>query len=99
MWLVRSICLGMVMIIAVDVANAEPECNDRDAVVASDTLAKKLFKAAVVFHPALVLKRHWPSRQKEVASYIQAGEKKYSIYTLVSPDCQAHFIKRTRQND
>jgi len=75
------------------------ECRDRDAWAASDTLAKSYFKSPKIFHPAKVLKRHWPSKHKEVASYVQIGNYKYSIFTLVDLDCQARFIKRTRQND
>ncbi len=75
------------------------ECLDRDAKAASDDKAKSYFKTAEIFHPARVLKVHHPSRQKEVASYVKTGKKYYSIFTLVNEDCQAHFIKRTRQGD
>jgi hypothetical protein len=54
---------------------------------------------AEIFHPARVLKVHHPSRRKEVASYVKTGEKHYSIFTLIDADCNARFIKRTRQGD
>jgi hypothetical protein len=78
---------------------AYAECLDRDAKAASNDKAKSYFKTAEIFHPARVLKVHHPSRQKEVASYVKTGKKYYSIFTLVNEDCQAHFIKRTRQGD
>lgn len=80
--------------------HALPVCSDRDAKVASDDLALGFFRQqGNVFHPARVLKKHSPSRAKEVASYIEVGERRYSIFTLVDVECQARFIKRTRQND
>ncbi|MCT7357644.1 hypothetical protein [Thalassolituus pacificus] len=78
---------------------AYAECLDRDAKAASDEKAKAYFKVAEIFHPARVLKVHHPSRRKEVASYVKTGEKHYSIFTLIDADCNARFIKRTRQGD
>lgn len=73
------------------------ECRDLDAKAASDALAKSYFKAPSVFHRAKVMKVHSPSGDKEVASYVEANGKKYSIFTLVSSDeCKARFIKRNR---
>lgn len=78
---------------------AYAECLDRDAKAAADDKATGYFKKAEIFHPARVLKVHHPSRRKEVASYVKTGEKRYSIFTLVDDDCNARFIKRTRQGD
>jgi len=69
-------------------AFALPVCPDRDAKSASDVKALSYFR-----------KQHHPSRDKEVASYVKVGDKHYSIFTLVNPDCEARFIKRTRQGD
>jgi hypothetical protein len=74
-------------------------CRDRDAWAASDALAQSFFKEVEVFRQARVLKVHHPSRRKEVASYIKAGERRYSIFTLVDEECRATFRKRTRQRD
>lgn len=79
---------------------ALPVCADRDAKASSDEKALSYFrKQGEIFHPARVLKRHNTSRHKEVASYVQFGDKKYSIFTVVDIDCRARFIKRTRQGD
>ncbi len=79
-------------------AIAAPVCRDADAKVASDEASLAFFrKQGSVFRPAKVLKVHSPSRNKEVASYIQVGERHYTIFSLVRPDCEARFIKRTRQ--
>lgn len=81
-------------------ALALPVCPDRDAKSASDDKALSYFrKQGEIFHVARVLKKHHPSRDKEVASYVKVGDKHYSIFTLVNPDCEARFIKRTRQGD
>ncbi|MDF1763720.1 MAG: hypothetical protein P1U57_09945 [Oleibacter sp.] len=79
---------------------ALPECPDFKAKEASDALALAFFKSqGEVFHPTHVLKKHHPSRDKEVVSYIKNKERYYSIFSLVNADCDARFIKRTRQND
>jgi hypothetical protein len=75
------------------------ECRGKDAMAASEALAKGYFKDALIFHPSRVLKVHSPSGKREVASYVQTGDKRYSIFTLVSEQCEARFIKRTRQKD
>ena len=74
-------------------------CRDRDAWAASDALALRFFREAQVFKQARVLKVHHPSGRKEVASYIQNGDKRYSIFNLVGPDCVAVYRKRTRHGD
>ncbi|MEK9711183.1 MAG: hypothetical protein VW258_01315 [Thalassolituus sp.] len=75
-------------------------CSDFDAKAASDDKALSYFRQqGEIFHPARVLKKHNTSRHKEVASYVRFGEKRYSIFTLVDVDCNARFIKRTRQGD
>lgn len=78
---------------------ATAECRDRDAIAAGEEHARSYFKKADVFHPGRVLKVHHPSRHKEVAAYVQTGDKRYSIFTLVDENCRARFIKRTRQGD
>lgn len=80
-------------------ARAEESCTDQKAVQASDALGKQYFRDGKVFHKGKVFKHHSPSGIREVASYIQTGELRYSIFTLVDPACKARFMKRTRQND
>jgi hypothetical protein len=82
------------------VVEAEPVCSDRDAISASNDKALSYFgKQGEIFHVARVLKVHHPSRHKEVASYVKIRAKRYSIFTLVDVDCNARFIKRTRQTN
>ncbi|MGB0503328.1 MAG: hypothetical protein ACPGGD_04715 [Thalassolituus sp.] len=92
-----------VLILTLSVAmpiQALPVCADRDAKIASDEYALGLFrKQGEIFHPSRVFKRHHTSRHKEVGSYVKVKEKHYSIFTLVDTDCNARFIKRTRQGD
>lgn len=76
------------------------ECRDIDAIAAGEALAKSYFNAPKIFHSGRVLKVHHPSRHKEVSAYVQTGDgRHYSIFSLVDENCQARFIKRTRQND
>jgi len=79
--------------------NTHAECRDLDAIAAANRKAVSFFKNAEVFHPAVIQKIHHPSRKKEVASYIKAGKKRYSIFTLVDQDCLVEFRKRSRQGD
>ncbi len=75
--------------------SAWAECPDYKAKNAADTLSKAfLGKNSSVFQPAVVLKRHHPSRQKEVASYIKAGNQYYTMFSIVNGSCKAFFIKR-----
>ncbi len=75
--------------------NALAECPDYEAKSAADKLSKVfLGKNSSVFQPAVVLKRHHPSRQKEVASYIKAGKQYYTMFSIVNGNCKAFFIKR-----
>ncbi|TDO99987.1 hypothetical protein DFP79_1006 [Marinomonas balearica] len=62
---------------------------------ASDKYSEALMNGEV-FKRAKVLKRHHPSKRKEVASHIKAGDLYYTVYTLVSNECSAHMIKRTQ---
>lgn len=74
---------------------AAAECPDFKAKNAADLLSKAfLGKNSSVFQPAVVLKRHHPSRQKEVASYIKAGKQYYTMFSIVNGNCKAFFIKR-----
>ena len=73
------------------------ECRDSDDRSAADAKALSLYPNASVFKAARVLKRHHPSRNKEVASYIQIDNKHYSVFTLVFDGCRAEFRKRTRR--
>ncbi len=79
------------------ISNAQ--CRDADAIAAGEGLAQSYFKDSEVFHRGFVQKVHNPSGHKEVAAYVKTGNKHYSIFSLVDENCQAKFIKRTRQND
>lgn len=94
------ICFLPVILFTVVPVQALPVCADRDAKAASDDYALGLFnKQGDVFRPARVFKRHNTTRHKEVVSYVAVKEKHYSIFTVVDVDCEARFIKRTRQGD
>ena len=85
------------LLVALPVQALDP-CRDQAAKDASDQKALSFFgKQGEIFHPAKVLKLHSPTRVKEVASYVKFGEKRYSIFNVVTPDCRAIFRKRTRQ--
>jgi hypothetical protein len=87
-----------VLLLAVAMS-AAAECRDRDAMAASDDLAQRLMLKDEIFNTAKVLKVHHPTKRKEIASYIKAGQRYYSIFTLVDEDCNAVFRKRTRWYD
>ena len=73
------------------------ECSDFDAKLAADKAGQKLMEGKT-FKNALVLKKHLPSKRKEVASYVyvKADDLYYSVFFLVNSDCKTQFIKRTR---
>ncbi|PYF84892.1 MULTISPECIES: hypothetical protein [Marinomonas] len=70
------------------------ECSDFDAKLAADKLAQDYIDGKS-FRPALVLKKHLPSKRKEVASYIKTDDLYYTVYSLVNSNCTAKIIKRT----
>lgn len=73
----------------------QKECPDHQAKMAADQLARAfLGKKSEVFQQAIVLKRHHPSLQKEVASYIKADNQYYTMFSIVNSGCTAFFIKR-----
>lgn len=73
---------------------AKAECSDYNAKAASNK-ATEAFMHGKVFREAVVLKVHRPSKTKEVASYIKAGDLYYTVFTLVNTKCQVGIIKRT----
>ena len=92
--------IPLILVLTAWPVQAIEPCRDQAAKDASDDKALSFFrKQGDIFHPAKVLKMHHPSRIKEVASYVKFGEKRYSIFNLVTPDCRAVFRKRTRQGD
>lgn len=52
-----------------------------------------LGKDTEIFQRAVVLKRHHPSHQKEVASYAKAGGKYYTMFFIIDNNCKAFYIK------
>src|SRR5690554_1258809 len=75
------------------------ECRDINAIPAGEALAQSYFKSSEIFHRGFVQKVHNPSGRKEVAAYVKTGDRHYSVFSLVDENCEAKFIKRTRQND
>jgi hypothetical protein len=92
----RIVDLFGLLLLYFSAADALAACSDQDAKAAADVYAQSYFKTSQIFYPAKVLKKHSPSGEKEVASYLEANGKKYSIYTLITAECSARFIKRTR---
>ncbi|RNF75022.1 hypothetical protein EBI01_03600 [Marinomonas rhizomae] len=72
------------------------ECSDYDAKLAADKAAEK-YMSGKTFKNSLVLKRHLPSKRKEVASYVyvKADDLYYTIFSLVNSQCKIQIIKRT----
>ena len=71
------------------------ECDDRSAKEAAMDASEGLL-GGESFRVPLVLKRHHPSKRKEVATYFQRGDLYYTLFWLVDGDCRANFIKRTQ---
>lgn len=72
------------------------ECLDPDAKAAADKSAQQ-YVSGKTFKTARVLKKHLPSKRKEVASYVyvKADDLYYTVYALVNSQCNAAIIKRT----
>ena len=70
------------------------ECADADAIESANIAAQDLL-AGEVFLPGKVLKKHHPSKRKEVASYIKNINLHYTVFSLVNQDCESKVIKRT----
>ncbi len=71
------------------------ECSDRNAIEAAMSASSSLM-GGDSFRKPRVLKRHHPSKRKEVATYFRSGDLYYSLFWLVSDNCKAGFIKRTQ---
>ena len=94
-----SIIFSGILLTQSSVANAVDACSDTDATAASESLAQSFFQQSELFEKSRVLKEHSPSHKKEVVSYVKTQDRSYSIFTLVNTQCEAYFVKRTRQND
>lgn len=71
------------------------ECSDRESMEKADAGSKAfLGDETEIFQRAVVLKRHHPGYQKEVASYAKAGGQFYTMFFIIDPNCKAFFIKR-----
>jgi len=73
------------------------ECSDFDTKLEADKSAQS-FVAGKIFKNALILKKHLPSKRKEVASYVyvKADDLYYTVFSLVNSKCEAKIIKRTK---
>lgn len=71
------------------------ECSDRNAITAAMNASETLMGGDSFRRPQ-VLKRHHPSKRKEVATYFASGDLYYTLYWIVSDNCEAAFIKRTQ---
>lgn len=99
----QQLILGMVLFVFFSLPSLSfAECTDEKAKKAGNDKALGYFKKAELLplHPTRIQKRHHPSKNKEVASYVKLADGRiYVIFTLVKANCVAHFRKRTRQND
>ncbi|WP_235890083.1 hypothetical protein [Maribrevibacterium harenarium] len=91
--MIHRCLIGMIMMAAATVSVAE--CDDRTAKDVANKAAEALMNGSS-FRLPVVLKRHHPSRTKEVATYIKAGDLYYSVFYLVDGNCTPGFIKRTQ---
>jgi len=71
------------------------ECADRNAMSAAMS-ASQTIMGGNSFKKPRVLKRHHPSKRKEVATYFKSGDLYYTLYWIISDNCTAGFIKRTQ---
>lgn len=71
------------------------ECDDRSAMAAAMNASSGIMGGNSFRRPQ-VLKRHHPSKRKEVATYFENGDLYYTLFWIVSDDCKASFIKRTQ---
>ena len=91
----KTLLLVTLLFISIDVRALE--CADQDALTASMRASEALLGTPnEQFRKPRVLKRHHPSKRKEVATYFQQGDLYYTLFWLVSDTCQAGFIKRTK---
>lgn len=94
---VLSLTLTLLSLLSLSGNLSAQECSDRDAMSASMNAAVLfLGEGSESFKRPMVLKRHHPSKRKEVATYFKRGDLYYTLYWLVSDNCQAGFIKRTQ---
>ncbi|AEF54735.1 hypothetical protein [Marinomonas posidonica] len=93
MYLAKTLCT---LILILSAAQAYAECPDWDARAAADKAAEK-YVSGKIFKRGMVLKKHLPSKRKEVASYIyvKADDLYYTVYALINSKCNAQIIKRT----
>lgn len=89
-----KLLLGLAVILTSSFSLAE--CPDWDAKAAADKAAQK-YVSGKTFKRAMVLKKHLPSRRKEVASYlyVKSDDLYYTVFSLVNSKCKAQIIKRT----
>jgi hypothetical protein len=73
------------------------ECSDFDAKIEADKSAQK-YLSGTTFKTALILKKHLPSKRKEIASYVYVKESNlyYTVYSLVNSECEPRIVKRTK---
>ncbi len=70
------------------------ECSDYESMMQADKGSKAfLGRDTEIFQRAVVLKRHHPSHQKEVASYAKAGGQYYTMFFIIDNNCKAFYIK------
>jgi len=93
MYLVKCLCAFLILLSA---TQAYAECPDWDSRAAADKAAEK-YVSGKAFKRAMVLKKHLPSKRKEVASYIyvKADDLYYTVFSLINSKCKAQIIKRT----
>ncbi|KZN13269.1 hypothetical protein OA79_12305 [Marinomonas sp. TW1] len=93
MYHVKRLCAFLIIL---STTQAYAECSDWDARAAADKAAEK-YVSGKTFKRAMVLKKHLPSKRKEVASYVyvKADDLYYSVFSLINSKCKAQIIKRT----
>lgn len=85
----------IVIIILAFAKDTYAECSDRNSIAAAMSASDSVLGGESYKSP-VILKRHHPSKRKEVATYYKRSDLYYTLYFLVGNDCQAQFIKRSR---
>ena len=89
----KSLCISFSLFIAH--TGYAKECDDRSAMAAAMDASSSIMEGSSFQRPR-VLKRHHPSKRKEVATYFESSDLYYTLFWIVSDDCEAGFIKRTK---
>ncbi|GAB3475880.1 hypothetical protein [Marinomonas epiphytica] len=90
--MIRFLSASLISLLAM---SAYAECPDLEARQTANKIVTSQYNGKV-FRAALVLKKHLPSKRKEVATYIQINDLYYTVFLLIDTQCNGQIIKRTK---